>query len=162
MVGALRAGPRLTAHFLFLFLCTGIIGLASTLYNSFLPFLCVFVAPQAPPASSSSSESWLTIRFFSLASRGARFGDSSYYITYRNVRLLLGSPPASFIALTPAPPLAPTPIQQVVLGVIGVPGAFLAGWAVEQPYIGRKGTLAISAGEYSVFCMRVHYSTTPC
>ena len=41
---------------------TGIIGLASTLYNNFLPFL--------------------------LASRGAKFGDSSYYITYRNVRIL--------------------------------------------------------------------------
>jgi hypothetical protein len=40
----------------------GIIGLASTLYNSFLPYL--------------------------LASRGAHFGDSSYYITYRNVRVL--------------------------------------------------------------------------
>lgn len=38
---------------------SGIIGLASTLYNNFLPFL--------------------------LASRGAQFGDSSYYITYRNV-----------------------------------------------------------------------------
>ncbi|KAJ3000433.1 hypothetical protein NUW54_g6784 [Trametes sanguinea] len=55
-----------------------------------------------------------------LASRGAQFGDSSYSITYRN---------------------------QVILGVVGVPGAFLAGWAVEQPYVGRKGTLAISAGE---------------
>ena len=51
--------------------------------------------------------------------------------------------------------------QQVILGVIGVPGAFLAGWAVEQPYIGRKGTLAISAGEYSVHFTRAHYSTTP-
>ncbi|TCD65531.1 MFS sugar transporter [Steccherinum ochraceum] len=58
----------------------GIIGLASTLYNNFLPYL--------------------------LASRGAQFGDSSYYITYRN---------------------------QVILSVLGVPGAFLAGWAVEQP-----------------------------
>ncbi|KAK7680855.1 MFS sugar transporter [Cerrena zonata] len=76
----------------------GIIGLASTLYNNFLPFL--------------------------LASRGAQFGDSSYYITYRN---------------------------QVILSVIGVPGAFLAGWAVEQQYIGRKGTLAISAGLTGVF-----------
>ncbi|OBZ74441.1 putative MFS-type transporter PB1E7.08c [Grifola frondosa] len=71
----------------------GIIGLASTLYNSFLPYL--------------------------LASRGARFGDSTYYTTYRN---------------------------QVILGVIGVPGAFLAGWAVEQPYLGRRGTLALFAG----------------
>ncbi|KAI0087699.1 MFS general substrate transporter [Irpex rosettiformis] len=71
----------------------GIIGLASTLYNNFLPFL--------------------------LASRGAKFGDSSYYITYRN---------------------------QVILSILGIPGAFLAGWAVEQPYIGRRGTLAISSG----------------
>ncbi|KAL4248788.1 MFS transporter superfamily protein [Abortiporus biennis] len=76
----------------------GIIGLASTLYNNFLPFL--------------------------LASRGAKFGDSSYYITYRN---------------------------QVILGVIGVPGAFLAGWAVEQPVIGRRGTLAISSGLTGAF-----------
>lgn len=72
----------------------GIIGLASTLYNNFLPYL--------------------------LASRGAQFGDSSYYITYRN---------------------------QVILSVLGIPGAFLAGWAVEQRYIGRRGTLAISAGK---------------
>ncbi|KAI0691072.1 MFS general substrate transporter [Cytidiella melzeri] len=76
----------------------GIIGLASTLYNNFLPFL--------------------------LSSRGAKFGDSSYFITYRN---------------------------QVILSVLGIPGAFLAGWAVEQPYIGRRGTLAISAGLTGVF-----------
>ncbi|KAF9805967.1 hypothetical protein IEO21_08879 [Rhodonia placenta] len=76
----------------------GIIGLASTLYNSFLPYL--------------------------LAHRGAKFGDSSYYITYRN---------------------------EVILGVIGVPSAFFAGWAVEQRHIGRKGALAISAGLTGVF-----------
>ncbi|KAF9064870.1 major facilitator superfamily domain-containing protein [Rhodocollybia butyracea] len=72
----------------------GIIGLASTLYNSFLPFL--------------------------LESRGNAFGDGSLFITYRNT---------------------------FILSVIGVPGAFLAGWAVELPYIGRKGTLALSSGE---------------
>ncbi|KAJ7695155.1 MFS general substrate transporter [Mycena rosella] len=76
----------------------GIIGLASTLYNSFLPFL--------------------------LASRGAQFNDGSLYLTYRN---------------------------QVILSVIGVPGAFLAGWAVETPYIGRKGTLALSSGLTGAF-----------
>ncbi|KZT19572.1 MFS general substrate transporter [Neolentinus lepideus HHB14362 ss-1] len=76
----------------------GIIGLASTLYNSFLPYL--------------------------LASRGAHFGDSSYYITYRN---------------------------QVILSVIGVPGAFIAGLGVEVPYIGRRGTLAISSGLTGAF-----------
>ncbi|KIK52966.1 hypothetical protein GYMLUDRAFT_77629 [Collybiopsis luxurians FD-317 M1] len=72
----------------------GIIGLASTLYNSFLPFL--------------------------LQSRGNAFGDGSLFITYRNT---------------------------FILSVIGVPGAFLAGWAVEVPYVGRKGTLAISSGK---------------
>ncbi|KAH9949810.1 MFS general substrate transporter [Amylocystis lapponica] len=55
-----------------------------------------------------------------LATRGADFGDGSVYITYRN---------------------------QVILSVIGVPGALLAGWMVEIPYIGRKGTLAISTGK---------------
>ncbi|KAI0338563.1 MFS general substrate transporter [Trametopsis cervina] len=82
----------------------GIIGLASTLYNNFLPYL--------------------------LASRGAKFGDTGYYIAYRN---------------------------QVIQSVLGIPGAFLAGWAVEQPYIGRRGTLAISAGLTGVF---LYASTT--
>ncbi|KAI1790843.1 MFS general substrate transporter [Ganoderma leucocontextum] len=97
-VKSLFETPKLAWSTSLLIALWGIIGLASTLYNSFLPFL--------------------------LASRGAQFGDSSYYITYRN---------------------------QVVLGVIGVPGAFLAGWAVEQPFIGRKGTLAVSAGLTGVF-----------
>lgn len=56
----------------------------------------------------------------SLAHRDADYGDSSYYTTYR---------------------------QEVILGAIGVPSALIAGWAVELPRIGRKGTLAISAGE---------------
>ncbi|KAI0334189.1 MFS general substrate transporter [Cubamyces sp. BRFM 1775] len=90
--------PKLAWSTSLLIFLWGIIGLASTLYNSFLPYL--------------------------LASRGAQFGDSSYYTTYRN---------------------------QVILGVVGVPGAFLAGWAVEQPYIGRRGTLALSAGLTGVF-----------
>ncbi|KAF8809939.1 MFS general substrate transporter [Phlegmacium glaucopus] len=72
----------------------GIIGLASTLYNNFLPFL--------------------------LASRGAHFGDASLNITYRNT---------------------------LILAVVGVPAALAATWAVETPYIGRKGTLAISSGK---------------
>jgi len=32
---------------------------------------------------------------------------------------------------------------------MGTPGTLLAGWAVELPYFGRRGTLAASAGEYS-------------
>ncbi|KAI0668946.1 MFS general substrate transporter [Trametes maxima] len=97
-VRGLFATPKLAWSTSLLIFLWGIIGLASTLYNSFLPYL--------------------------LASRGAKFGDSSYYTTYRN---------------------------QVILGVIGVPGAFLAGWAVEQPYVGRRGTLALSAGLTGVF-----------
>ncbi|KAH0582368.1 hypothetical protein H2248_010313 [Termitomyces sp. 'cryptogamus'] len=54
---------------------------------------------------------------FYLATRGADFGDGSLYITYRN---------------------------QVILSVIGVPGALLAGYMVEMPILGRRGTLAIS------------------
>ncbi|EMD40181.1 major facilitator superfamily [Gelatoporia subvermispora B] len=53
---------------------------------------------------------------FYLSSRGADFGDGSVYITYRN---------------------------QVILSVIGIPGALLAGWMVELPYLGRRGTLAM-------------------
>ncbi|OCH87181.1 MFS general substrate transporter [Obba rivulosa] len=97
-VKALFETPKLAWSTSLLIALWGIIGLASTLYNSFLPFL--------------------------LANRGAQFGDSSYFITYRN---------------------------QVIIAVLGVPGAFLAGWAVEQPYLGRKGTLAISAGLTGVF-----------
>ncbi|KAJ8591671.1 MFS general substrate transporter [Rhizopogon salebrosus TDB-379] len=66
------------------------IGLAFPLYNSFVTYF--------------------------LATRGADFGDSSTYITYRN---------------------------QVILSVIGVPGALMAGYFVELPLLGRKGTLAI-------------------
>ncbi|KAI5114907.1 hypothetical protein M0805_009657, partial [Coniferiporia weirii] len=59
-----------------------------------------------------------------LATRGADFGDGSLYITYRN---------------------------QVILSVIGVPGALLAGWAVELPYFGRRGALAVSTVLTGVF-----------
>ncbi|KAI0299054.1 major facilitator superfamily domain-containing protein [Multifurca ochricompacta] len=72
----------------------GLIGLASTLYNNFLPYL--------------------------LASRGAKFQDATYFTTYRN---------------------------QVIISVIGIPSALLAGWLIELPYVGRRGTLAVSAGE---------------
>ncbi|KAF9024366.1 MFS general substrate transporter [Hymenopellis radicata] len=52
-----------------------------------------------------------------LSTRGADFGDGSTYITYRN---------------------------QVILSVIGVPGALIAGYLVELPTLGRRGTLSIS------------------
>ncbi|KAI0314066.1 MFS general substrate transporter [Amylostereum chailletii] len=59
-----------------------------------------------------------------LQTRGADFGDGSLYITYRN---------------------------QVILSVIGVPGALLAGWMIELPYLGRRGSLAISTVLTGVF-----------
>ncbi|KAJ1310734.1 hypothetical protein OPQ81_009256 [Rhizoctonia solani] len=59
-----------------------------------------------------------------LATRGADFGDGSVYITYRN---------------------------QVILSVIGVPGALLGGWAVEVPLLGRRGTLSITTVLTGIF-----------
>ncbi|KAI9454271.1 MFS general substrate transporter [Russula earlei] len=76
----------------------GLIGLASTLYSNFLPYL--------------------------LATRGAKFEDATYYTTYRN---------------------------QVILSVVGIPSAFVAGWTVDLPFLGRRGTLAASAGLTGAF-----------
>ncbi|KAI0291552.1 MFS general substrate transporter [Russula brevipes] len=76
----------------------GLIGLALTLYNNFLPYL--------------------------LASRGAKFQDATYSTTYRN---------------------------QVILSVVGIPSALIAGWAVELPLVGRRGALAVSAGLTGAF-----------
>ncbi|KAI0335702.1 MFS general substrate transporter [Cubamyces sp. BRFM 1775] len=59
-----------------------------------------------------------------LATRGTDFGDGSIYITYRN---------------------------QVILSVVGLPGALIAGWMVELPYLGRKGTLATSTVLTGIF-----------
>ncbi|ETW79672.1 major facilitator superfamily [Heterobasidion irregulare TC 32-1] len=99
-VKALFATPKLALSTSLLIALWGIIGLASTLYNNFLPYL--------------------------FASRGARFDDATYYTTYRN---------------------------QVILSITGIPGAFLAGWAIERPLIGRRGTLALSAGLTGAFLL---------
>jgi len=61
-----------------------------------------------------------------LATRGADFGDGSVYITYRN---------------------------QVILSVIGLPGALLAGYMVELPVLGRRGTLSISTILTGIFIL---------
>lgn len=71
-----------------------IIGLAFPLYNAFLPYY--------------------------LATRGAKYGDGSTYITYRN---------------------------EVILSVLGVPGAIVGGWLVDLRGVGRKGALASSTSE---------------
>ncbi|KAF5341037.1 hypothetical protein D9611_006172 [Ephemerocybe angulata] len=61
-----------------------------------------------------------------LATRGAEFGDGSVYITYRN---------------------------QAILSVVGVPGALLAGYMVDLPILGRRGTLSISTILTGVFIL---------
>ncbi|KAH0834130.1 major facilitator superfamily domain-containing protein [Lanmaoa asiatica] len=108
-IRALFATPKMAWSTSLLIALWGIIGLASTLYNSFLPYF-----------------------------RAAVFGDGSLYVAYRNVRILCPS-----VCL----PLTTTRQQQVILSMIGVPAAFLAGWAVEVAYLGRRGSLAISSGE---------------
>jgi MFS family permease len=80
------------------------IGLGYPLYNAFLPYL--------------------------QALRGAKFGDGSTYITYRN---------------------------SLIIAVLGIPGALLGGYLVELPLLGRRGTLAISTVLTGVF---LYASTT--
>ncbi|WVQ73473.1 hypothetical protein IAR50_003045 [Cryptococcus sp. DSM 104548] len=69
-----------------------LIGLASPLYNNFITY--------------------------TLATKGASFGDGSAYITYRN---------------------------SCIISSLGVPGAVIGGLLVEINFVGRKGTLSISA-----------------
>ncbi|KAL4072456.1 major facilitator superfamily domain-containing protein [Scleroderma yunnanense] len=61
-----------------------------------------------------------------LQTRGAALGSESVFITYRN---------------------------QVILSVIGVPGALIAGYLVELPILGRRGTLAIFTVLTGVFIL---------
>ncbi|KAL8902605.1 MAG: hypothetical protein Q9207_004551 [Kuettlingeria erythrocarpa] len=74
------------------------IGLAFPLYNAFIPY--------------------------TLASRGAEFGDGSTYLTYRN---------------------------SLIIAVLGIPGALAGGLLVELPLLGRKGALALSTILTGVF-----------
>ncbi|KAH7907542.1 major facilitator superfamily domain-containing protein [Hygrophoropsis aurantiaca] len=89
-VKPLFATPKMAYSTSILIVLWAFIGLAFPLYNSFLTYY--------------------------LQTRGANFGDSSVYITYRN---------------------------QVIISVIGIPGALMAGYFVELPYLGRRGTLSI-------------------
>ncbi|KAL1686433.1 major facilitator superfamily domain-containing protein, partial [Schizophyllum commune] len=50
-------------------------------------------------------------------------------------------------------PIILTVPQQVILSVLGVPGALLAGWMVELPLLGRRGTLSISTLLTGVFIL---------
>lgn len=74
------------------------IGLGFPLYNAFLPYI--------------------------QATRGAKFGDGSTYITYRN---------------------------SLIIAALGVPGCLLGGFLVELPRFGRKGALSLSTVLTGVF-----------
>ncbi|OZJ02111.1 hypothetical protein BZG36_05280, partial [Bifiguratus adelaidae] len=90
-VRALFATPKLAWSTSIIILIWAFIGLAFPLYNSFLPYI--------------------------QATRGAKFGDGSTYITYRN---------------------------SLIIAVLGIPGALIGGVLVEIPRFGRKGALAVS------------------
>lgn len=90
-VRALFATPKLARSTGIIMAVWGLIGLAYPLYNAFLPYI--------------------------LANRGAKFGDGSTYLTYRN---------------------------SLIIAVTGIPGALLGGVLVEVPRFGRRGTLSMS------------------
>ena len=98
-----------------------------------------------------------------LASRGADFGDSSLNITYRNVRNFI----VFFVNAMFTNKQTLIIKKTLILAVVGVPAALAATWAVQMPYIGRKGTLAISSGKLfhtNISLIekkkkKVHYST---
>ena len=97
-VRSLFASPKLAWSTSLIMLIWAFIGLGFPLYNAFLPYI--------------------------QATRGAKFGDSSTYITFRN---------------------------QVIIAVLGIPGALLGGALVEIPRFGRKGALAFSTALTGVF-----------
>ena len=97
-VRALFASQKLAWSTSLIMLIWAFIGLGFPLYNAFLPYI--------------------------QATRGAKFGDSSTYITFRN---------------------------QVIIAVLGIPGALLGGALVEIPRFGRKGALAFSTALTGVF-----------
>jgi MFS family permease len=97
-VRALFATKKLAYSTTLIMLIWAFIGLGYPLYNAFLPYI--------------------------QSTRGASFGDSSTYITYRN---------------------------QLIIAVLGVPGALIGGALVEIPRFGRKGALSVSTVLTGVF-----------
>lgn len=97
-VRALFATPKLAWSTSLIMLIWAFIGLGFPLYNAFLPYI--------------------------QATRGAKFGDGSTYITFRN---------------------------STVIAVLGIPGALIGGALVEVPKFGRKGALAVSTALTGVF-----------
>lgn len=97
-IKGLFATPKLALSTSLIITVWAFIGLGFPLYNAFLPYI--------------------------QASRGADFGDSSTYITYRN---------------------------SLIISVLGIPGCLIGGLLVEVPRIGRKGVLSVSTAMTGVF-----------
>ena len=97
-VRALFATPRLAWSTSLIMLIWAFIGLGFPLYNAFLPYI--------------------------QSTRGAKFGDGSTYLTFRN---------------------------SLIIAVLGVPGALIGGALVELPNFGRKGALSVSTALTGVF-----------
>ncbi|KAL1957485.1 hypothetical protein VTO42DRAFT_5948 [Malbranchea cinnamomea] len=97
-IRALFATPKLALSTTLIILVWAFIGLGFPLYNAFLPYI--------------------------QATRGADFGDSSTYITYRN---------------------------SLIIAALGVPGCLIGGALVEVPRFGRKGALSVSTVLTGVF-----------
>ncbi|TID25382.1 D-amino-acid oxidase [Venturia nashicola] len=103
-VRALFATRKLAYSTSLIMLVWAFIGLGYPLYNAFIPYI--------------------------QATSGAKFGDGSTYLTYRN---------------------------SLIIASLGVPGAILGGALVEVPKFGRRGTLAVSTVLTGVF---LYASTT--
>ena len=106
-IRALYATPKLAYSTTLIIFIWAFIGLGFPLYNAFLPYI--------------------------QATKGADFGDSSTYITYRNI---------------------------AIIAVLGVPGALLGGALVQIPRFGRKGALACSTAMTGVFLYASTTATT--
>ena len=106
-VRSLFASPKLAWSTTLIMLIWAFIGLGFPLYNAFLPYI--------------------------QSTKGADFGDSSTYITYRNI---------------------------AIIAVLGVPGALIGGALVQVPRFGRKGALATSTALTGVFLYGSTTATT--
>ncbi len=95
---SLFATPRLAWSTSLIMLIWAFIGLGFPLYNAFLPYI--------------------------QATRGAKFGDGSTYLTFRN---------------------------SLIIAALGIPGALIGGVLVELRKFGRKGALAVSTALTGVF-----------
>lgn len=107
-IRALFATPKLAYSFVLILLIWGMIGLGSPLYSNFLPEY--------------------------LAAHGAKAGDDSINVTYRN----------NFIII-----------------VCSLPGTLLGGWLIGLRYIGRRGTLGGSLIISGIFLYAFTTARTP-